>query len=106
MLEIVQKCINEDRILYTSHARYEMVAEEFGKIYDNEITEAVMNGEIIEIYEDDTPYPSYLLYGETDRSRPIHVVFAYNKDEDMIIIITTYQPTKEKWVGYKVRRKQ
>lgn len=105
IIQVIQRCFSENRVLYTSHARNEMRFEEFGHIFEYEILEAVMNGTIVESYVDDTLYPSFLLYGETERARPLHVVFAYNKTDDMVIIITTYQPTKERWLDYKIRRR-
>ena len=106
ILDTIIRCFKEDKVLYTSHARNEMVREEYGRIYESEIFEAVLDGEIIRSYEDDRPYPSYLLYGETSSHRPIHVVLAYNQDEDVLIVITTYQPTAELWIDYRTRRKQ
>ncbi len=63
MLQAIQACFQENRLFYTQHARYEMVMEEFGQITEEEIFQAVQNGEVIESYEYDTPYPSILIFG-------------------------------------------
>jgi hypothetical protein len=60
--------------------------------------------EVIEKYIDDKPYPSFLVLGyeNEDKLKPIHVVFAKNDEE--IIIITAYRPDKKKWSNdYKQR---
>lgn len=62
MLSKIRKCFDDYRVLYTSHARKEMNEEEFGKIKENEVFEAIQNGEIIEDYSNDKPYPSVLVY--------------------------------------------
>jgi len=64
----------------------------------------IVNGEIIEKYMDDKPYPSFLVldYENEEISKPLHVVFAKNNEE--IIIITAYRPDKKKWSNdYKQR---
>lgn len=104
-LLIVQRCFKEDKVFYSTHAREEMHSEEFGVITEIEVSEVVENGEIIEEYEDDQPYPSALLYGKTTKDRPLHIVFAYSEKDDLVIIITVYQPDPLKWVDYRRRRK-
>ena len=84
--------------------RDEMEMEEFGEIKEREVYEAVSNGKVIEDYVDDEPYPSCLIYGETDRSRTLHVVCAYATDEELAIVITVYQPNPMKWINYERRK--
>ncbi|MCC7163596.1 MAG: DUF4258 domain-containing protein [Anaerolineae bacterium] len=61
-------------------------------------------GEVIEDYPDDTPYPSRLLLGWIDQ-RPLHVVAAYNAEQQQVIIITAYEPEAERWDREFKRRK-
>jgi hypothetical protein len=91
--------------LYTGHAKFEMKNEEFGRIHDYEVYEAVCNGEVIEEYPEDKPYPSVLILGRTKEERVLHIVCAYNKEEDLAITITAYQPNPELWIDYKRRKK-
>ncbi len=74
-------------------------------ISEEEIEDVVRFGETIETYPNDKPYPSYLVLGHVD-DRAVHVVYA--KDEsDTVIIITVYEPTLEKWhEDLKVRREK
>lgn len=80
-----------------------MQKEIFGRI--REVFEAIMNGEIIEEYENDKPYPSMLIFGRTDNGRPLHVVCAYTRDDDLAIVVTAYQPDPNLWIDYKRRKR-
>jgi hypothetical protein len=102
-LKCIHNCFANDKVLYTSHSLKEMKNEEFGEIFDEEVYEAVMNGEIITEYLDDKPYPSVLILGFTKQNRPIHIVSAYNELDDNSIIITVYHPDPNNWIDYKRR---
>ena len=69
------------------------------------VEKTIKDGKIIETYLDDKPYPSFLILGFDDISNiPIHVVFARNNNE--IIIITVYSPSRLKWAdNYQTRIK-
>lgn len=82
-----------------------MGVEELGRIFDHEVYEAVCSGEVIEEYPEDKLYPSVLIYGRTTSDRPLHIVCAYDIEEDLSIVITVYQPNPDLWIDYK-RRKQ
>ena len=100
----IQKCFLENSVFYTAHARKEMRIETYGLINEEEVKEAMMKGEIIEKYKDDEPYPSVLIYGRTNKRRPLHIVVAYDKKDDLTIIITVYHPDPRLWVDYKRRK--
>ena len=61
-------------------------------ITDCEVYEAVCTGEVLEIYPHDTPYPNALMLGVTEANRPLHIVCAYDSQDDRAVIITVYQP--------------
>ena len=67
----LQLYYENDMVFVTAHA-----AERFRQrgIKNKDIRYAVQNGEIIEQYPEDYPYPSCLLLGFTVNSRPLHVV--------------------------------
>ena len=72
-------------------------------ISEPEIETIVLNGEVIEEYLDDKPYPSFLSFGYVGK-RAIHVVFAKDEQDDYIVI-TVYQPDLIRWKNdYKTRR--
>ena len=61
-------------------------------------------GEIIEQYQDDTPFPSCLILGSSGE-RTLHVVASI--DESLIYIITAYAPSPEKWESdWKTRKEE
>jgi hypothetical protein len=104
-IKIIQECFQLEHVFYSKHALFEMEAEEFGKISDHEVDEAIRAGQIIESYPNDKPYPSMLIYGRTEKNRPIHIVCAYNIEESMTIVITVYHPDPQKWTDFSIRRK-
>ncbi len=58
-LEVIKKCAK--RLKFSSHAKTEMLSEEFGMIQETEVKEALKKGEIIEGYPEDKPYPTISL---------------------------------------------
>lgn len=80
-------------IIYRIHAIQRMFQR---NISEKDMRSILTKGEIIEEYADDTPYPSRLILGWIG-GRPIHIVAADNRAGDEIIIITVYEPDKEKW---------
>lgn len=63
------------------------------------------SGEIIEIYPNDTAYPSELILGWVD-SKPIHVVLAYSVNGDRVAVLTAYEPDSDRWhTDWKRRRR-
>ena len=56
---------------------------------------AVNNGEIIEQYPDDYPFPSCLILGKTIDGKYIHVVMS--DEGKMSKVITAYYPDPNKW---------
>ena len=66
-------------------------------ILEADIEQILWEGEIIEQYEDDFPLPSLLINGTNSIGRPIHIVVAVNNTENVIVIITTYEPDPLRW---------
>ena len=93
-----KKCYN-----ITLHAREEMSPKE-DDISERELIEAILNGKIVEEYSNDKPFPSCLIFGRTKEGRPIHAVCAYSKEDNITIIITTYEPSINMWIDYRKRR--
>ena len=104
-LKKVKECFESGSLFYTSHAKFEMENEEFGRVFEQEVYEAICNGEVIEEYLEDKPYPSVLIFGKTIKDSPLHIVCAYNKEEDLAIIITVYHPNPALWIENKRRKK-
>ncbi len=100
----IQQCFQDDLVYYTHHSKAEMKIEEYGRIHEYEVFESIMSGVIIEEYQNQKPYPSFLIYGMTKNERPIHVVCAYDETVPRAIIITVYQPNPELWINFKKRK--
>lgn len=73
MIEIktLQSYYTEDKVLMTQHSS-ERCRQRGIKIKD--IRHAIMDGEIIEQYPDDYPFPSCLIFGYSVDNKIIHVV--------------------------------
>jgi len=102
-IDDIVAAIDEDSILITSHARRE--AEDDSLLLD-EICFSVKNGEIIEDYSDDKPFPSCLINGFNQEDEPIHTVWAYNEQKQLAILITVYRPDPNLWLNWQQRRKR
>lgn len=69
----------------------------------NDIIACISNGEIIEQYPDDYPYPSCLILGYAISHLYLHVVVGTNKET--LWIVTAYYPDLNKWESdYKTRK--
>lgn len=62
-------------------------------VYD--VINAIDNGEIIEQYPKDFPFPSCLILGISINNTYIHVVVSMN--DDKIYLITAYVPSLDIW---------
>lgn len=89
------------KFIYRVHAIQRMFQRD---ISENVVQECVRSGKIIEDYSNDKPYPSFLVLSFENKNinKPIHVVFAKNDDEN--IIITVYRPDKLKWTNNYQKR--
>lgn len=102
IIDDIKSSISKKRYNISLHARYEMSPKE-DDISEKELIESILNGEIIEDYPNDKPFPSCLIFGKTEEGRPIHAVCAYSKDDNITIIITTYEPDINRWIDYRYR---
>jgi hypothetical protein len=85
--------IQANRVNITQHARKE--AQEDNLLLD-EIFDSTQNGEVIEDYPTDTPYPSCLINGQNQAGHPVHSVWAYAADSQ-IAVLRAY-PKTSNWV--------
>jgi hypothetical protein len=79
------------RLVLRKHAAHRMLQR---GITMAEIEKVVTEGEVIEDYPGDRPFPSRLLLGWTE-SGPLHVVIA--DEENVTCIITAYRPDPLQW---------
>ncbi len=88
----IQQLCKAGSIRWTLHVMTRLVQR---NISTSDVEYAIMNGEIIEQYEDDAPYPSCLIFGTVVAGQPLHVVCGIAPDE--LWLITAYYPSKEEW---------
>lgn len=74
-IQNVINAIRSSRVRITDHADEE--ASDDTLTYE-EIYSSVIQGEVIENYPNDKPYPSCLIMGKSFSGEPIHSVWAYN----------------------------
>lgn len=98
-IEDLRILCTDDNILMTQHV-HKRCRERGIKIDD--IICCIMNGEIIENYPDDYPYPSALVM-ECKVGKPLHIVVGIGNDK--LWIITAYYPDMKRWhKDYKTRK--
>ncbi len=85
--------MNQPLLLFRVHALERMFQRH---ISEEDVKTVLANGEVIENYPQDLPYPSRLILGFCD-NRPIHVVAADTPDQRYTIIITVYTPDPSQW---------
>ncbi|MCS4542161.1 MAG: DUF4258 domain-containing protein [Euryarchaeota archaeon] len=100
-IDQIKKAIKEGRINITEHADEELAND---NISNELLYQSVLNGEIIEDYPNDFPFPSCLILGKDEKGRPIHSVWAFAEKYNIAILITAYIPAINKWVDYKRRK--
>ena len=99
-IDDMRAAVQNRRVLWRDHAVEKMLQREIRK---QEVKECIFNGEIVEEYHTDRPFPSCLIFSYTEANRPIHVVCSMN--EGVLYIITAYEPNLFKWQeDYKTRR--
>lgn len=91
----------KDLVMISDHAA--MRCQQRG-IKIREIRHAVENGEIIEQYPEDYPFPSCLILGQTASKQWLHLVMS--DEGSMSRVITAYYPDEEKWTEDLRRRKE
>ncbi|MBO4320817.1 MAG: DUF4258 domain-containing protein [Treponema sp.] len=91
-IEDFRKINKSENIVITLHGQLRLNER---KISVDDVMNAINNGEIIEQYPKDFPFPSCLILGITVANNYIHVVVSMV--ENKIYLITAYIPSLDKW---------
>ncbi|MCM1232933.1 MAG: DUF4258 domain-containing protein [Ruminococcus flavefaciens] len=91
-IDILRKLIQENKIRWSTHCVERMGERDISRA---DVKNCINNGEIIEDYPSDFPYPSCLIFGCTIRDKILHIVAG--SDEQWIYIITAYYPSSERF---------
>ena len=93
--------INQGKIRWTNHVIMRLIQR---NILQSDVENALKNGEIIEQYENDYPFPSCLVYGINLNNEVLHIVCGSNDEE--LWIITAYYPDNKDWENDLKTRKE
>lgn len=89
------------RLIFRVHAVERMFSR---GVSEEDVRRVLDNGETVESYPEDKPYPSRLVLG-WHGARPIHVVVAENVGGEEVFIVTVYEPDLERWEADFRRRR-
>ena len=87
-INLFRQAIVDGNIIWRKHTLEKMIVRGISR---EEVLGVLENGEIIQSYDYDKPFPSLLMLGFYDE-RPLHVVAAFDETERMVFVITTYEP--------------
>ena len=100
-INAIQQMVKDGKIRWTNHIILRLFQR---NITQKDIENDLLNGEIIEYYENNYPYPSCLVYGINLNNEVLHIVCGANKTE--LWIITAYYPDNLKWKNDLKTRKE
>ncbi len=89
------------QVIYQRHAVERMAQR---GVSEEDVMQVLLTGETIQIYPDDTPFPSELVLGWRDR-RPLHIVVATDTMRRRKIVVTVYEPRPDQWEADFRRKK-
>ena len=95
---IIEK-VKRDDYFFSEHGDIERQNDDLSIV---EVEESLINGKILEEYEDTGRGESCLVVGFTNSGKPIHTVCGVR--EDILVIITVYIPTSPKFKNLYERR--
>ncbi len=102
-IEGMRTAVRDGRIEWERHALERMARRAIRRA---DVQRILSGGELIEEYPDDRPFPSALFLGWI-KSRPLHVVAAFNSHDGTAFIITAYEPDLEYFESnFRTRRKR
>ena len=92
-LEFIRKCVREGKVFWTYHVNMRLKHRFISR---EAILQSHSSYEILEEYQEDKYFPSYLVrsaYGNDI----IHIVFAADQEADNVRIVTAYFPNPVEW---------
>lgn len=100
-VDTIKELVRTGKIRWTNHCIVRLFQR---NISQEDIENALLNGEIIEEYENDYPYPSCLVYGIDLNNKVLHVICGTSETE--LWVITAYYPDNIKWKDDLKTRKE
>ncbi|MBQ32007.1 MAG: hypothetical protein CL923_05560 [Deltaproteobacteria bacterium] len=98
--DTVRKCAKQGAIEWRTHALHRMLQR---GITRGEVVETLLDGELIEAYPQDSPFPRGLLFHMNQQ--PLHVAASCDLETMTVHIHTAYRPDSEYFLpDFKTRR--
>ena len=91
-IEVIKRKIKDENYFFSKHGDDERKND---NLTISEVEEAILNGQILESYDDDQRGKSCLVVGFTSLGKPIHIVCGTSNE--VLVIITVYIPTPPKF---------
>lgn len=88
MLSKTRSALSSHHVRWRVHAQQRMLER---GILRKEVVSVVQKGAIIEEYLNDESYPSFLIHHYVN-GRHLHAVIGFNESDDMVYVITVYEP--------------
>ncbi len=99
-INLIKDFVKKRKISWTNHVIIRLLQRNISQL---DVENAILNGEILEEYNDDYPYPSCLIYGLSLNDKVLHVVCGVTDNE--LWIITAYYPNNKEWnEDFKTRK--
>ena len=89
------------QVIYQRHAVERMAQR---GVSEEDVMHVLLTGITIQVYPDDTPFPSELILGWRNR-RPLHIVVATDTTRRRKIVVTVYEPHPDQWEADFRRKK-
>lgn len=100
--ELFLSAIEKSTIEWNRHALERMMERGISR---RDVMDVLLTGEVIEEYSSDYPNPSILMLGKPG-GVPLHVVAAFDDNQEILYIITAYCPDVLHFLDdFKTRRK-
>ncbi len=100
-LELLRQAVGERRVEWRKHVLQKLAER---NISQDSVIEVILNGERIQDYTEDRPFPSALFLAYVG-GKPLHVVAAYDETKRLSYIITAYEPSLDVFESdYKTRK--
>lgn len=101
-VESIREAVTNGQIRWQRHALERMLER---GITRSSVKQVLLEGELIEEYADDHPFPSGLFF-DFIKEEPLHVVTAIGKENNWCYIITAYKPDLDHFESdYKTRKR-
>lgn len=94
ILDDINRAILVLRYRVSEHAGEEMKAD---NLREPELLSATLAGEVIEDYPEAYPCPACLVLVHLGAGDPVHVVWAFERQNGYAVMVTAYRPDPKRW---------